>query len=67
MSAGRTEALRQSGVYRVLTPQEYLAELRAAGPAAFAMLHPMVGGIPPELAWQHLRLFEHEVLSGLHR
>lgn len=61
------EALRQSGVYRVLTPQEYLAELRAAGPAAFAMLHPMVGGIPPELAWQHLRLFEHEVLSGLHR
>jgi hypothetical protein len=22
------------------------------------VLHPMVGGIPPELAWEHLRLFE---------
>jgi hypothetical protein len=29
------------------------------------MLHPMVGGIPPELAWDSLRLFEHEVLPRL--
>lgn len=65
--AADAEALRRTGVYRVLTPQEYLAELQAAGPAAFAMLHPMVGGIPPELAWRHLRLFEREVLPGLHR
>ena len=65
--AADAAALRKTGVYRVLTPQDYLAELQAAGPAAFAMLHPMVGGIPPELAWRHLRLFEHEVLPGLHR
>lgn len=65
--AADAEALRRTGVYRVLTPQEYLEELRAAGPAAFAMLHPMVGGIPPDLAWEHLRLFEHEVLAGLER
>jgi hypothetical protein len=27
-----------------------------------ARLHPMVGGIPPELAWEHLRLFEKHFL-----
>lgn len=64
-SAADAEALRQTGVYRVLAPQDYVAELRAAGRAAFAMLHPMVGGIPPDRAWQHLRLFEHEVLPEL--
>jgi len=66
-SAADAEALRKTGVYRVLAPQDYLDELRAAGPAVFAMLHPMVGGIPPSLAWQHLRLFEQEVLPGLQR
>lgn len=58
------EALRRSGTYRVLMPEEYVAELRAAGRAAYAVLHPMVGGIPPDLAWEHLRLFEHEVLPA---
>lgn len=59
------DALRATGTYRVLTPQDYVKELRASGPAAFAMLHPMVGGIPPKLAWEHLHLFEHEVLPNL--
>lgn len=63
--AADADALRRTGTYRVLTPQDYLEELRAAGAAAFTMLHPMVGGIPPNLAWEHLRLFEHEVLPGL--
>ncbi len=50
--------LKQFGLYRVLTPQAYREELAAAGDQAFALLHPMVGGIPPERAWEHLRLFE---------
>jgi hypothetical protein len=29
------------------------------------MLHPMVGGVPPALAWESLHLFEHEVLPAL--
>ena len=49
---------RAGGQYRILTPDEYAAELQAKGDGAFAVLHPMVGGIPPELAWEHLRLFE---------
>jgi alkanesulfonate monooxygenase SsuD/methylene tetrahydromethanopterin reductase-like flavin-dependent oxidoreductase (luciferase family) len=59
------DELRATGQYRVLTPDAYAAELRDAGPFAFAMLHPMVGGIPPDLAWESLRLFEHEVLPKL--
>jgi alkanesulfonate monooxygenase SsuD/methylene tetrahydromethanopterin reductase-like flavin-dependent oxidoreductase (luciferase family) len=59
------EELRASGQYRVLTPQQYLQELTEAGPAAFALLHPMVGGIPPDAAWTTLHLFEHEVVPAL--
>ena len=60
-----TDELRGTGQYRVLTPEAYAAELREAGPFGFAMLHPMVGGIPPDLAWQTLHLFEHRVLPAL--
>jgi alkanesulfonate monooxygenase SsuD/methylene tetrahydromethanopterin reductase-like flavin-dependent oxidoreductase (luciferase family) len=55
------EELRTSGQYAVLTPDELEAELRAA-PFPFALFHPLCGGMPLELAWSSLRLFEHEVL-----
>jgi alkanesulfonate monooxygenase SsuD/methylene tetrahydromethanopterin reductase-like flavin-dependent oxidoreductase (luciferase family) len=61
---GSVEELRRTGQYRILTPDEYAAELMAAGDFAFAALHPMVGGIPPEKAWEHLRLFEAGVLNS---
>ena len=57
------EELRASTAYAVLTPEQYVEELRAL-PFAFAMLHPMCGGIPPELAWTSLRLLEHDVLPA---
>jgi alkanesulfonate monooxygenase SsuD/methylene tetrahydromethanopterin reductase-like flavin-dependent oxidoreductase (luciferase family) len=56
--------LRRTGQYRIVTPDEYAAELKAAGDLAFALLHPMVGGIPPDKAWEHLRLFEKSVLNA---
>jgi hypothetical protein len=59
-----TDALRATGQYRVVTPDAYVAELKAA-PFAFAMFHPLCGGVPPERAWESLRLFEHEVLPAL--
>ena len=55
------DELRAGGTYRIVTPDEMAAEAaaaEAAGELAMARLHPMVGGIPPELAWDHLRLFE---------
>jgi len=59
------DALRRTGQYRVLTPDEMVADLKERGPFAFALFHPMMGGIPPELAWESLHLFEHEVLPRL--
>jgi hypothetical protein len=56
------DALRAGSQYRILTPNDYAEELSAAGDLALAVLHPMVGGIPPELAWRHLRLFEESFL-----
>jgi alkanesulfonate monooxygenase SsuD/methylene tetrahydromethanopterin reductase-like flavin-dependent oxidoreductase (luciferase family) len=55
--------LRRGSQYAVLTPDEYVAELKES-PFAFALLHPMVGGMPVELAWSSLRLFEQEVLPA---
>ncbi|HTZ09498.1 MAG TPA: LLM class flavin-dependent oxidoreductase [Acidimicrobiales bacterium] len=59
------EELRASGQYAVLTPDAYVAELGAASPTPFVLLHPLCGGMPIELAWSSLRLFEHEVLPAL--
>jgi len=59
------DELRAGGQYRVITPETLVAELKAMGDAAFAILHPMMGGIPPKLAWESLRLFENEVLPNL--
>jgi alkanesulfonate monooxygenase SsuD/methylene tetrahydromethanopterin reductase-like flavin-dependent oxidoreductase (luciferase family) len=58
-------ALEETGQYRVFTPHEYLGRLRAAGNAGFSVFHPMMGGIPPALGWQSLRLFETAVFPRL--
>lgn len=57
------EQLRASGAYAVLTPDELIADLRARA-ATHVNLHPMCGGIPIDLAWSSLRLFEREVLPA---
>lgn len=56
-------ALRGTGQYRVVSPKEFIDEMKAA-PFPFAMFHPMCGGIPPVLAWSSLKLFETEVLPA---
>ena len=57
------DALRATGQYRVLTPDEFIAELQER-PFAYAGFHPLCGGIPPAMAWESLRLFETEVLPA---
>ena len=54
------DELREAGLYRVLTPADYVEELKAA-PFPFAMFHPLCGGMPIDLAWSSLHLFEQEV------
>ena len=59
------DALRATGQYKVVTPDELVAELGAQGDWGFALLHPLMGGIPPEIGWTSLQLLEHEVLPRL--
>jgi alkanesulfonate monooxygenase SsuD/methylene tetrahydromethanopterin reductase-like flavin-dependent oxidoreductase (luciferase family) len=61
--ASDANALRASGSYRVVTPEEMVIELKAS-PFPFVILHPLCGGIPPDLGWESLELFEHEVLPA---
>lgn len=63
--AADADELRASGQYRVVTPDELVQDLRARGPFGFALFHPMLGGIPPALAWESLHLLEREVLPRL--
>jgi alkanesulfonate monooxygenase SsuD/methylene tetrahydromethanopterin reductase-like flavin-dependent oxidoreductase (luciferase family) len=58
-----TEELRATGQYRVLAPEVYVNELKAS-PSPHVALHPMCGGMPIELAWSSLRLFESDVLPA---
>jgi len=51
--------LRTSGRYLVLTPEQCIRQVEQHGGIT---LHPLMGGITPELAWPSLRLFESAVL-----
>lgn len=64
-TAADVDELRASGRYRVLTPDQLVEDLRAAGTSGFALFHPLMGGIPPDLGWRSLRLLEREVLPRL--
>jgi alkanesulfonate monooxygenase SsuD/methylene tetrahydromethanopterin reductase-like flavin-dependent oxidoreductase (luciferase family) len=59
------DALRQSGHYPVLTPDELIAMARELPAAGTVMLHPLMGGMDPELGWESLRLVESQVLPAL--
>lgn len=59
------DALRAMGIYQMLTPDQAVEQIRAAGPGAPVMFHPLMGGLSPELAWENLRLFESKVLPRL--
>jgi alkanesulfonate monooxygenase SsuD/methylene tetrahydromethanopterin reductase-like flavin-dependent oxidoreductase (luciferase family) len=62
-SVADIDALAATGRYHVLTPEQYVAELKAM-PAPVAQFHPLCGGMPIDLAWDSLRLFEQEVLPA---
>jgi alkanesulfonate monooxygenase SsuD/methylene tetrahydromethanopterin reductase-like flavin-dependent oxidoreductase (luciferase family) len=57
--------LRATGAYPVLTPDEVIERARALGPTGAILLHPLMGGMDPELSWASLELFESKVLPAL--
>jgi len=56
------DALKATGRYTVLTPEQMVEQLKAVPLAQF---HPLCGGMPIHLAWESLRLFEKDVLPAL--
>jgi alkanesulfonate monooxygenase SsuD/methylene tetrahydromethanopterin reductase-like flavin-dependent oxidoreductase (luciferase family) len=63
--AASADELRKTGAYCVWTPEELIAKLKALGPHASLALHPLMGGLDPELAWQSLHLVESKVIPAL--
>jgi alkanesulfonate monooxygenase SsuD/methylene tetrahydromethanopterin reductase-like flavin-dependent oxidoreductase (luciferase family) len=62
VEAQTIEGVRKSGVYRVVTPDECVALAHETGRI---ILHPLMGGISPDLGWQGLKLFESKVLPRI--
>jgi alkanesulfonate monooxygenase SsuD/methylene tetrahydromethanopterin reductase-like flavin-dependent oxidoreductase (luciferase family) len=62
-TVGDLDELRASGKHRVITTEEMIEEQKAS-PFPFVMFHPLCGGMPIDLAWASLRLFENEVLPA---
>jgi len=58
-------ALRASGMYRVVTPDACVTLAEELGPAGTLLLHPLMGGLPPELGWSSLELFAGRVLPRI--
>ena len=58
------EALRAERRYEIITPGECLQRHREREDF-FATIHPLVGGMPLDRAWQCLRLYSEQVLGPL--
>ncbi|MFF4400666.1 LLM class flavin-dependent oxidoreductase [Streptomyces sp. NPDC001480] len=59
-AAATVEELRAEGVYRILTPQECVAQ-----GLDNLVLHPLAGGVPVAEGWRSLRLFAERVIPAL--
>jgi hypothetical protein len=64
MTSDSLQALRESGHYEIITPEECIHRHRAK-PDFFATMHPLVGGMPLERAWHSLSLYAEQVLPAL--
>jgi alkanesulfonate monooxygenase SsuD/methylene tetrahydromethanopterin reductase-like flavin-dependent oxidoreductase (luciferase family) len=56
------DALRASGDYPILTPDETVRLCESLGNDGRLTVPPLVGGMPPELSWRSLELIETKVL-----
>ena len=54
--------IKASGVYQVVTPEQCIDNARRDGSI---VLHPLMGGLDIDMAWDGLRRFEAEVLPAL--
>jgi alkanesulfonate monooxygenase SsuD/methylene tetrahydromethanopterin reductase-like flavin-dependent oxidoreductase (luciferase family) len=62
-SVDDVDELRASGQYRVISPEQFVEEMKGA-PFPFQLFHPLCGGMPIDLAWSSLHLLETRVLPA---
>ncbi len=62
LDAGSVDDLKASGMWQVLTPDECV---ELAGRTGAVALHPLMGGIPPELGWESLQLYADKVMPRI--
>jgi alkanesulfonate monooxygenase SsuD/methylene tetrahydromethanopterin reductase-like flavin-dependent oxidoreductase (luciferase family) len=57
------EELRaENGAYRIFSVDEAIAHVGAGAPLG---LHPLVGGLPPEIGWRYLKIVGEQVMPAL--
>ena len=61
-NADTLDELKQSGIYRIVTPDECVALAQSVGTL---VLHPLMGGMDPALGRAGLELFAAKVLPRL--
>ncbi len=66
-SATTVEELRTEGKYRVATPDETIALAQSLGAHATLVLHPLMSGLAPRMAWESLELFAERVWPAIRR
>lgn len=59
------DALRQSGLYQVMTPEACIAFINSLEGEPELSLQPLMGGLSPDMGWQSLRLFAEKVMPYL--
>jgi alkanesulfonate monooxygenase SsuD/methylene tetrahydromethanopterin reductase-like flavin-dependent oxidoreductase (luciferase family) len=63
----KVEDLKAFPNFQVVTPEQAIAYARTLGPDGRLSIQPLIGGLPPEIAWRSLDLFERQVMPGLRR
>ncbi len=63
--AKTVEDLRAEGIYQVKSPEQIVAAAKEKGDFATTVLHPLIGGMPPEVGWESLELYVNQVLPAL--
>jgi alkanesulfonate monooxygenase SsuD/methylene tetrahydromethanopterin reductase-like flavin-dependent oxidoreductase (luciferase family) len=56
------DSARGNPIFQFVTPRQCVDYARTLEPHGELTFQPLFGGLPPELAWKSLRLFEREVL-----
>ncbi|WP_157217124.1 LLM class flavin-dependent oxidoreductase [Flavisphingomonas formosensis] len=55
-------AIRAMNAYPILTPEETASYVRGLGPEDELAIHPLISGLPAEIAWEQLEAFERHAL-----